>query len=98
MNSQHNFLRISVIASTLILCSSLASAQAPSADTPPAQKPDAFQVNLPKPEEKKPVVLPDRKLTNAGKMDVIRGMPAEMGFARKPFPFGKIGLTLKDGK
>jgi len=98
MNSQHNFLRISVIASTLILCSSLSSAQAPSADTPPAQKPDAFQVNLPKPEEKKPVELPDRKLTNAGKMDVIRGMTAEMGFARKPFPFGKIGLTLKDGK
>ena len=45
-------------------------------------------------EEKKPVVIPDRKLTSADRVELIRGMTAEMGFARKPFPMGRTGLTL----
>ena len=48
------------------------------------------------PAEKKsePVVIPDRKLTPEDRVSVIRGMTAELGFARKSFPFGKTGLTL----
>jgi hypothetical protein len=72
--------------------------QTQSPDSAAGQKPDSFQINLPKQEEKKPVVLPNTKLTNQGRMTIIRGMTAELGFARKPFPFGKSGLTLKDGK
>jgi hypothetical protein len=52
------------------------------------------QYTAPTKEETKPVVIPDRRLTKDGKMDLIRGMTAEMGFARKPFPLGKTGLTL----
>jgi hypothetical protein len=31
-------------------------------------------------------------------MEIIRGMTAELGYARKPFPFGKTGITMKEGK
>jgi hypothetical protein len=101
MNRQSIFLQPWTLFATLLLSGNLVCAQstAPaSADTPPPQKADAYQMNVPKVEEKKPVVIPDRKLSNEGRMAIIRGMTAEMGFARKPFPFGKIGLTLKDGR
>jgi hypothetical protein len=52
------------------------------------------QYNAPTNEEKKPVVIPDRKLTAPDRVELIRGMTAELGFARKPFPMGKTGLTL----
>jgi hypothetical protein len=52
------------------------------------------QYNAPTVEEKKPVVIPDRKLTGPDRVDIIRGMTAEMAFARKPFPMGKTGLKL----
>jgi hypothetical protein len=60
----------------------------------PSSKPTG-QYNAPTQEENKPVVIPDRKLTNEGKMNLIRGMTAELGFARKPFPMGKTGLKLE---
>src|SRR4051794_3286072 len=41
-----------------------------------------------------PVVIPDQKITTEGRMTLIRGMNAELGFARKPFPFGKSGLKI----
>jgi hypothetical protein len=41
-----------------------------------------------------PVVIPDQKITTEGRMSLIRGMNAELGFARKPFPFGKSGLKI----
>jgi len=63
-----------------------------------AQTPDPYQVNLPKQEPQKPVVIPDRKLSNEGRTEIIRGMTAEIGYARTPFPFGKTGITIKDGK
>jgi hypothetical protein len=53
------------------------------------------QYTAPTREETKPVVIPDRKLSNEGKAEVIRGMTAELGFARKPFPMGKTGLKLE---
>jgi hypothetical protein len=53
------------------------------------------QYTAPTQEEKKPVVIPDRKLTNPDRVEIIRGMTAEMGFARKPFPMGKTGLKLE---
>ena len=97
MNSRRSIvLRTLGFTFALIVSSILAFAQTNDANQP--QKPDAFQVNVQKPEEKKPVVLPDRKLTNTGRMEIIRGMTAELGYARKPFPFGKNGLMLKDGK
>jgi hypothetical protein len=45
-------------------------------------------------KKKEPVVIPDRKITTASRMDLIRGMNAELGFARKPFPMGKEGLKV----
>jgi outer membrane protein assembly factor BamE (lipoprotein component of BamABCDE complex) len=89
--------RTSVFASALLFCSTFTFAQAPASD-PPANKPDPFQVNLPKQQAKKPLVLSTEKLTKEGKMEIIRGMTAELGYARKPFPFGKEGITIKDGK
>lgn len=59
----------------------------------PSSKPTG-QYNAPKEEEKKPVVIPDRKLTGPDRIDIIRGLTAELGFARKPFPMGKTGLKL----
>lgn len=90
--------RIFGLASALLLCSSFTFAQAGASDPPPAQKPDPFQVSVPKQQEKKPVVLSKEKLTKAGKLDIIRGMTAELGYARKPFPYGKTGITIKDNK
>jgi hypothetical protein len=51
-------------------------------------------------EKKEPVVIPDRKLTTEDRMMLIRGLNAELGYARKPFPMGKVGIKLnaKDGK
>ena len=90
------------LSSALVLCSSFAFTQTTPSDTPPpAQKADPYQMQVqpPKPVEKpKPVVLSDQKLTSNGRMEIIRGMTAELGYARKPFPFGKTGITLKDGK
>jgi len=99
MTPQRSFTPFAVLIA-FFLCSSFSLAQAGNSDAPPlpSSKPDAYQVNLPKDEAKKPVVLPDRKLTNEGKMEIIRGMTAELGYARKPFPFGKAGVTIKDGK
>lgn len=90
--------RIFGLASALLLCSTFTFAQAPGSDAPAAQKADPFQVNLSKQQEKQPVVLSKEKLTKEGKLDIIRGMTAELGYARKPFPFGKTGVTIKDGK
>lgn len=59
----------------------------------PSSKPTG-QYNAPTAEEKKPVVIPDRKLTGPDRVEIIRGMTAELGFARKPFPMGKTGLKL----
>jgi len=101
MNPQRIF-RFAGFASALILCSSFSFTQTKQSDPPPpVPKGDPYQMQLPaaKPDEKpKPVVLPDQKLTSNGKMEIIRGMTAELGYARKPFPFGKTGITLKDGK
>lgn len=97
MNTQ----RIFALSSALVLSTSFAVAQSTSTDAPPATRADPYQMQVPKPQPKemvKPVVLPDRKLTNEGRMMIIRGMTAELGYARKPFPFGKTGITLKDGK
>ncbi|HVZ18629.1 MAG TPA: hypothetical protein VG897_16025 [Terriglobales bacterium] len=85
--------RILGLFSALVLSSSFSFAQN-SNTPPPAQKTDSFQLNVQKSEEKKPVVLPDKKLDNMGKLEIIRGMTAELGYARKPFPFGKTGLTI----
>jgi hypothetical protein len=41
--------------------------------------------------------LPKEKITSEGRVGIIRGLNAELAFARKPFPFGRKGLTLKDG-
>jgi hypothetical protein len=98
MNRQYISIPWTLLATFLLTGTSLLAPAQESTSNPPAKKPDAFQMNVPKPEEKKPVVLPDRKLTSEGKMMLIRGLTAEMGYARKPFPFGKTGLTLKDGK
>ena len=88
--------RIFGMASALVLCGSFMFAQSGSSSAPPpaAPKGDVFQVNIKPPEEKKPVVLSDQKVDNSGKMEIIRGMTAELGFARKPFPFGKTGITI----
>jgi len=59
----------------------------------PSSKPTG-QYNAPKTDEKKPVVIPDRKLTAPDRVEIIRGLTAELGFARKPFPMGKTGLKL----
>ncbi|MGZ4790020.1 MAG: hypothetical protein ACXVZX_15985, partial [Terriglobales bacterium] len=84
--------------SALVLTSTFTFSQSNSAPAS-AQKADSFQINTQKPQEKKPVVLSDQKLDNMGKMEIIRGMTAELGYARKAFPFGKLGLTInKDGK
>jgi hypothetical protein len=94
--------RIFTLGSALVLCGSFVHAQSTPADAPPpTPRADAYQMQVqpPKPDEKpKPVVLPDRKLTAHGKMEIIRGMTAELGYARKPFPFGKTGITMKEGK
>lgn len=60
----------------------------------PSSKPTG-QYNAPKTEEKKPVVIPDRKLTGPDRVEIIRGLTAELGFARKPFPMGRTGLKLE---
>jgi hypothetical protein len=93
--------RIFVLSSALVLYGSFSFAQSSSSAPPPAQKADAYQMQVqpPKPDDKpKAVVIPDRKLTSQGRMEIIRGMTAELGYARKAFPFGKSGLTLKEGK
>jgi hypothetical protein len=59
----------------------------------PSSKPTG-QYNAPTTEEKKPVVIPDRKLTGPDRVELIRGLTAELGFARKPFPMGRTGLKL----
>lgn len=53
------------------------------------------QYSAPKEEgPKKPVVIPDRKLTDQDKMELIRGLTAEISYARQAFPLGKEGLKL----
>lgn len=84
--------RILTLSSALVLCSCFALAQTSAPATPASTAPAQDSA------AKKPVVLPDQKLTDHGKMEIIRGMTAELGFARKPFPFGKNGITMKDGK
>jgi outer membrane protein assembly factor BamE (lipoprotein component of BamABCDE complex) len=46
--------------------------------------------------DKKPAKIP--KITEETRMTLIRGLNAEMVFIRRPFPMGKTGLTIKDGK
>jgi len=79
-----------LLSTVLLLCSSFSVGQ--------TQTPDPYQVNLPKQEPVKPVVIPDRKLTPEGKTELIRGLTAEIGYARVAFPFGKGGITVKGGK
>ena len=38
-----------------------------------------------------------QKLTPQGRMLIIRGLQSELGYARRPFPMGKTGVTLKNG-
>ena len=89
-------MRIYGLLSALVLAGSLAFSQDTKDKTPPppAQKADSFQMDVNATQEKKPVVLPDVKLDNAGRMEIIRGMTAELGYARKAFPFGKVGITI----
>ena len=74
-------------------------AQAPAAATPPAAKSSAPPAAA-STEKKDPVVIPDRKLTGESRIMLIRGLNAELSYARKPFPMGKNGIKLnaKDGK
>jgi hypothetical protein len=37
------------------------------------------------------------KLSAENRMLIIRGLQAEMGYARRPFPMGRVGVTLKNG-
>ena len=90
MTSQRISRRLLVLSSSLVLCGSFSVAH--------GQTPDPYQVNLPKQEAPKPLVIPDRKLTPEGKTEIIRGMTAEIGYARVGFPFGKTGITVKNGK
>ncbi|MGE5207518.1 MAG: hypothetical protein ACM3PW_18040 [Chlamydiota bacterium] len=41
---------------------------------------------------------PSQHLTKQERLEIIRGLSAELCFARVLFPMGKKGLTLKDGK
>jgi hypothetical protein len=74
-------------------------ASATQAPAPAGQGPGALPPTT-TPAKKEPVVIPDRKLSSQGRMMLVRGMNAELGYARKPFPMGKVGLKLeaKDGK
>jgi hypothetical protein len=38
------------------------------------------------------------KISEQSRMQIIRGLNAELVFARRPFPIGQKGLTVKDGK
>lgn len=38
------------------------------------------------------------KLDSAGRVSIIRGLEAELGYARRTFPMGKAGITIKDGR
>jgi hypothetical protein len=77
----------------LAFAGTLSFSQAQPASPPPPPAPVA-PAGADK-EKKEPVVIPDRKITPEGRITLIRGLNAELGFARKPFPFGKTGLTLK---
>ena len=37
------------------------------------------------------------KLSSQNRMLIIRGLQAELGYARRPFPMGRAGVTLKNG-
>ncbi|HLH09356.1 MAG TPA: hypothetical protein VKW78_19115 [Terriglobales bacterium] len=37
------------------------------------------------------------KLTSQGRIAIIRGLGAELAYARRPFPLGKTGVTIKNG-
>jgi hypothetical protein len=37
------------------------------------------------------------KLNSQNRMLIIRGLQAELGYARRPFPMGRAGVTLKNG-
>ncbi len=98
MTTQRTFLSFG-LASALVLCSSYAFSQTSQpSGSDSTKKPDPYQMNVPKAEDKKPLVLSDQKLDTAGRMEIIRGMTAELGYARKAFPFGKTGIVMKDGK
>ncbi|HWR13807.1 MAG TPA: hypothetical protein VN577_03205 [Terriglobales bacterium] len=58
-----------------------------------SQKP-VGQMEVKTEKKKAPLVIPDKKITDEGKMELIRGLNAELGYARKPFPFGKKGIKL----
>ncbi|HET7184561.1 MAG TPA: hypothetical protein VFI82_07735 [Terriglobales bacterium] len=47
-------------------------------------------------DKTKPATTP--RMSQETRMQVIRGLNAEMVFARRPFPVGPKGLTLKNGK
>lgn len=51
-------------------------------------------------QKQAPLVIPDTKLNDQGKMDLIRGLTAELGFARIAFPYSKEGISydIKSGK
>lgn len=84
--------RILALSFALAFGTSLSFTQAPPAA---AASPAGTNVSAPEEAPKKiPVTIPDRKITGEGRISLIRGLNAELGFARKPFPFGKLGLKL----
>ncbi len=87
-----------VLSATSFSASSFA--QAPASAIPQATKPAAAATAATETPKKEPVVIPDRKLTGESRIMLIRGLNAELGYARKPFPMGKTGIKLnaKDGK
>ncbi len=49
-------------------------------------------------QSNKPASTPStEKLTPQGRMLIIRGLQSELCYARRPFPMGKAGVTLKNG-
>jgi hypothetical protein len=87
MNTQRIHASVLALAFTVTIsfCQTQPTPPAPSAVTAAASDES---------EKPKPVVIPDKKITPEGRVGLIRGLNAELGFARKPFPFGKSGLKL----
>ena len=82
-----------LLPTALLLLAAIAGAQT----TPPTTPPAPVNKDVAQPVTPPPPVDFSKQLTTASRMDLIRGLQAEYIYAKRSFPQGKQGLTLKDG-
>ncbi len=88
--------RVPLQLAVLVLMAVFACAQTTPTNppAPTAVPPTTANTTTPPP----PPINPNQMISPEGRVNLIRGLQAEFIYAKRPFPEGKEGLTLKDGK